>query len=62
MEVFICAAAIYLVLNFIIVRALGMLEKKLSPHLRDRHGAAPKKPARAALKAATVPDSQHIDS
>jgi octopine/nopaline transport system permease protein len=39
-----------------------MLEKKLSPHLRDRHGAAPKKPARAALKAATVPDSQHIDS
>lgn len=37
MEVFICAAAIYLVLNFIIVRALGMLEKRLSPHLRERN-------------------------
>ena len=65
MEVFICAAAIYLVLNFIIVRALGMLEKRLSPHLRDRNAtaaAAPKKPSGGALKAATVPDSQHIDS
>src|SRR5471030_1767459 len=62
MEVFICAAAIYLVLNFIIVRALGMLEKKLSPHLRDRNSAAPKKSSQATLKAATVPDSQHIDS
>ncbi|MPV67346.1 ABC transporter permease [Burkholderia sp. BE17] len=36
MEVFICAAAIYLVLNFIIVRALAILEAKLSPHLRER--------------------------
>jgi octopine/nopaline transport system permease protein len=65
MEVFICAAAIYLVLNFIIVRALGMLEKKLSPHLRDRNATAataPKKSSSVALKAATVPDSQHIDS
>jgi octopine/nopaline transport system permease protein len=63
MEVFICAAAIYLVLNFIIVRALGMLEKKLSPHLRDRNDTAPKKRSSSAtLKAATVPDSQHIDS
>jgi octopine/nopaline transport system permease protein len=65
MEVFICAAAIYLVLNFIIVRALGMLEKKLSPHLRDRNAiaaTAPKKSSSVALKAATVPDGQHIDS
>jgi octopine/nopaline transport system permease protein len=65
MEVFICAAAIYLVLNFIIVRALGMLEKKLSPHLRDRNAtasAASKKSSSVALKAATVPDGQHIDS
>jgi octopine/nopaline transport system permease protein len=42
-----------------------MLEKKLSPHLRDRNAAAPKKrssSSSATLKAATVPDSQHIDS
>jgi octopine/nopaline transport system permease protein len=35
-EVFLCAAAIYLVLNFIIIRLLGLLEHRLSPHLRDR--------------------------
>ena len=34
MEVFLCAAAIYLVLNFIIVRLMGWLEYRLSPHLR----------------------------
>lgn len=34
MEVFLCAAAIYLLLNFIIVRVIGLLEYKLSPHLR----------------------------
>lgn len=34
MEVFLCAAAIYLLLNFIIVRLVGLLEYKLSPHLR----------------------------
>lgn len=36
MEVFLCAAAIYLVLNFIIVRLFGLLEYWLSPHLRAR--------------------------
>jgi octopine/nopaline transport system permease protein len=36
MEVFICAAAIYLVLNFLLVRAVAMLEHRLSPHLRKR--------------------------
>jgi octopine/nopaline transport system permease protein len=33
-EVFACAAIIYLVLNFVIVRALGFLERRLSGHLR----------------------------
>jgi octopine/nopaline transport system permease protein len=32
--VFICAALIYLFLNFVIVRALGLLETRLSRHLR----------------------------
>jgi octopine/nopaline transport system permease protein len=36
MEVFICAAAIYLLLNFIIFRILALLERYLSPHLRTR--------------------------
>jgi len=36
MEVFVCAAAIYLVLNFLLVRAVAMLEHRLSPHLRKR--------------------------
>ncbi|HVX79752.1 MAG: ABC transporter permease [Devosia sp.] len=35
-EVFICAAIIYLVLNFIIIRALGLVERLVSPHLRSR--------------------------
>lgn len=34
MEVFLCAAAIYLILNFIIVRLFALLEYRLSPHLR----------------------------
>ncbi len=40
MEVFICAAAIYLVLNFLLVRAVAMLEHRLSPHLRKRPATA----------------------
>jgi len=36
MEVFVCAAAIYLLLNFLLVRAAAMLERHLSPHLRKR--------------------------
>ena len=35
-EVFICAALIYLVLNFVIIRLLGLIEHRLSPHLRAR--------------------------
>lgn len=36
MEVFMCAALIYLVLNFLVVRGLAWLEYRLNPHLRDR--------------------------
>jgi octopine/nopaline transport system permease protein len=41
MEVFICAAAIYLVLNFLLVRAVALLEHQLSPHLRARPSHVP---------------------
>lgn len=41
-EVFICAGAIYLALNFIITRLLGLLEYRLSPHLRPPPGLAGK--------------------
>lgn len=34
-EVFVCAGAIYLVINFIISRAVAALEHRLSPHLRE---------------------------
>jgi octopine/nopaline transport system permease protein len=34
MEVFLCAAIIYLALNFIILQALGLLEYRLSRHRR----------------------------
>lgn len=39
MEVFLCAAVIYLVLNFLLVRAVRWLEHHLSPHLQDRPAA-----------------------
>lgn len=38
-EVFICAGAIYLVINFAISRGVALLERRLSPQLRD---AAPR--------------------
>lgn len=41
MEVFLCAALIYLVLNFLIVRAVAWLEHRLTPHLRERPLNAP---------------------
>ncbi|MBD1587104.1 ABC transporter permease [Pseudomonas typographi] len=44
MEVFICAALIYLVLNFLVVRAVAWVEHRLSPHLRERPLGAPGKP------------------
>jgi octopine/nopaline transport system permease protein len=34
MEIFLCAAAIYLVLNFLILQAMALLEYKLTPHRR----------------------------
>lgn len=33
-EVFVCAGSIYLALNFTIIRALSIIEYRLSPHLR----------------------------
>jgi octopine/nopaline transport system permease protein len=44
-EVFFCAALIYLVLNFIIVRALGYLEYRLSAHQRARPEPSPTRQA-----------------
>ncbi len=41
MEVFLCAAVIYLVLNFIVLQALGLLERRLSRHQRARHKDLP---------------------
>jgi octopine/nopaline transport system permease protein len=43
MEVFACAALIYLVLNYIIVRAIRWLEHRLTPHLRERPVHVPTK-------------------
>jgi octopine/nopaline transport system permease protein len=37
-EVFVCAGALYLTLNFMITRALSGLEYRLSPHLRPASG------------------------
>jgi octopine/nopaline transport system permease protein len=48
-EVFICAALIYLFLNFVIVRLLGLLERRLSRHLR----AMPVNAAPRAIPSAT---------
>jgi octopine/nopaline transport system permease protein len=44
-EVFTCAAIIYLLLNFAIVRALGFVERRLSAHLRPPPVPAVKTPA-----------------
>jgi len=41
-EVFVCAGAIYLVLNFTVTRALAALEHRLSRHLRPAVGATPR--------------------
>jgi octopine/nopaline transport system permease protein len=35
-EVFIAAGTIYLLLNFLLTRIVGMLDWWLTPHLRDR--------------------------
>ncbi len=40
-EVFLCAAVIYLVINYVIVRLFGLAEHALSGHERDRPEAAP---------------------
>ena len=38
MEVFLCAAAIYLLLNFIIVQLYALFERRLTPHTRQKSG------------------------
>jgi octopine/nopaline transport system permease protein len=48
MEVFLCAAAIYLVLNFVITRLIALLEHRLSPHLRARPAGIPSGPGARA--------------
>lgn len=44
MEVFLCAAAIYLILNFVIARIIALIEYRLSPHLRSMPQAAQPRP------------------
>ncbi|MGZ2744010.1 ABC transporter permease [Burkholderia stagnalis] len=51
-EVFVCAALIYLCLNFLIVRALGALEWRLSRHLRA--------PVPTGAKSATAAEARRI--
>jgi octopine/nopaline transport system permease protein len=48
-EVFTCAGAIYLTMNFIVTRLIGSLEYALSPHLR----AAPRLDQTSALEGAS---------
>ncbi len=45
MEVFLCAAAIYLILNFIIVQLYAWLERRLTPHTRQSPRTLALKPA-----------------
>lgn len=45
MEVFLCAAAIYLILNFIIVQLYAWLERRLTPHTRQSSRTLALKPA-----------------
>jgi octopine/nopaline transport system permease protein len=40
-EVFLCAAIIYLVLNFLVIRVMRLVEHLVSPHLRGRPAAEP---------------------
>jgi len=49
-EVFVCAGAIYLIINFLITRLVGSLEYRLSPHLR----AAPDLVGLASIKGASA--------
>ncbi|WP_233889445.1 ABC transporter permease [Paraburkholderia flagellata] len=60
-EVFLCAALIYLLLNFIIVRIFGLLEARLSRHLRTTPVRAPAQ-ATGANPETTVADPRRIAS
>ena len=55
-EVFICAALIYLVLNFIIIRLLVLLEHRISPHLRVRPKITPGAPPAYAAGPIQLPE------
>jgi octopine/nopaline transport system permease protein len=56
MEVFLCAAAIYLLINFVIVRLIGLLEHRLGRHRRAIPGAtAPPKTGPAAASFGDAP-------
>jgi len=55
-EVFICAALIYLVLNFIIIRLLVLLEHRISPHLRVRPTVTPGAPPAYAAGPIQLPE------
>jgi octopine/nopaline transport system permease protein len=44
MEVFLCAAVIYLLLNFIIVQLYALLERRLTPHTRQNPATVSLKP------------------
>lgn len=46
-EIFVCAGAIYLMLNFLLTRLVALLEWRLSPHLRQPPAVAGPVPARA---------------
>jgi len=58
-EVFICAAIIYLVLNFIVIRLLLHVERRISPHLQGRpnaiHPGAPPEHAAGPIELPEVP-------
>ena len=55
MEVFLCAALIYLVLNFLVVRAVAWIEYRLSPHLRERPAGVSPKSAKSKKSPVTSP-------
>jgi len=56
-EVFLCAAAIYLVLNFIVIRIISYFEHRISPHLRPRpQSVIPGLPPKSAAGPIRLPE------
>jgi octopine/nopaline transport system permease protein len=54
-EVFLCAAIIYLVLNFLVIRLMRFFEYLVSPHLRGRPTMRLDAPPRGANRLAKLP-------